>query len=116
MEGGADGSLGSGAVGFRIIAALLMFALAIFACFGYFTLQPNEARVLILFGSYRGTVRYSGFHWANPLYSRGQRPSGGLKLGLGSSRLSLRAHNFNSEKLKVNDKGGNPVEIAAVVV
>jgi regulator of protease activity HflC (stomatin/prohibitin superfamily) len=108
--------LSSGATGIRIIAALLMFALATFACFGYFTLQPNEARVLILFGRYRGTVRYSGFHWANPLFSRGQRPSGSLKIGLGSSRLSLRAHNFNSDKLKVNDKGGNPVEIAAVVV
>ena len=116
VAGSANGSLGSGTAGLRVIAAALLIALAVFACFGYFTLQPNEARVLILFGRYRGTVRYSGFHWANPLYSRGQRPSGGLKIGLGSSRLSLRAHNFNSDKLKVNDKGGNPVEIAAVVV
>jgi regulator of protease activity HflC (stomatin/prohibitin superfamily) len=116
LEGGADGSLSGDAIGFRVIAALLMFALAILACFGYFTLQPNEARVLVLFGSYRGSVRYSGFHWANPFYSRGQRQGSGLKMGLGSSRLSLRAHNFNSDKLKVNDKGGNPVEIAAVVV
>ncbi|MFO1475709.1 MAG: SPFH domain-containing protein [Verrucomicrobiota bacterium] len=70
---------------------------------GFFALQPNEARVLILFGAYKGTVRDSGFHWANPFYAR-------------TGRVSLRAHNFNSDKLKVNDKQGNPVEIAAVVV
>ena len=48
----------------------LGIALGVLACFGYFTLQPNEARVQILFGSYKGTVRSSGFHWANPFYSR----------------------------------------------
>ncbi len=107
-------------------------------CFGYFTLQPNEARVLILFGAYKGTVRRSGFFWANPLYSRNRgkealppgRADGGMRLKIGSAtigsatpttqplsaKLSLRAHNFNSETLKVNDKRGNPVEIAAVVV
>jgi regulator of protease activity HflC (stomatin/prohibitin superfamily) len=103
---------------------------------GHFTLQPNEARLLILFGSYKGTVRRSGFYWANPFYSRFRGRTyartgasavdpkfptsinigrqGGL--GFKSSKISLRAHNFNSEKLKVNDKRGNPVEIAAVVV
>lgn len=69
---------------------------------GYFTLQPNEGRVLILFGSYRGTVRTSGFHWTNPFNTK--------------SRISLRSRNLNTEKLKVNDKGGNPIEIATVVV
>lgn len=69
---------------------------------GYFTLQPNEARVLILFGEYRGTVRTSGFHWANPFMRK--------------LHTSLRARNLNGEKLKVNDKRGNPIEIAAVVV
>ena len=117
--------------------ALLALALGIVSLFGYFTLQPNEARVQILFGSYKGTVRRSGFHWANPFYSRNR---GGqshaphenkstprsqqdvfrtIRAGLNPSKptkLSLRAHNFNSETLKVNDKGGNPVEIAAVVV
>lgn len=90
---------------------------------GYFTLQPNEARVLILFGNYKGTVRTSGFHWANPLYSRGKMPSmpagtAGIAVRnpLSSAKLSLRAHNLNSGTLKVNDKRGNPVEIAAVVV
>jgi regulator of protease activity HflC (stomatin/prohibitin superfamily) len=104
---------------------------------GYFTLQPNQARVLILFGAYKGTVRSSGFHWANPFYSRsrginshkdsvssegdqrnrpGRRPAGGLGLQWLSTKLSLRAHNFSSDAIKVNDKRGNPVEIAAVVV
>jgi regulator of protease activity HflC (stomatin/prohibitin superfamily) len=104
---------------------------------GYFTLQPNQARVLILFGAYKGTVRSSGFHWANPLYSRsrginshkdsgsnegdqrnrpGRRRAGGLGLQWLSTKLSLRAHNFSSDAIKVNDKRGNPVEIAAVVV
>jgi regulator of protease activity HflC (stomatin/prohibitin superfamily) len=77
---------------------------------GFFTLQPNEARVLVLFGAYKGTVRTSGFHWANPFYS------GGLSSPGSHFRLSLRARNFNSDKLKVNDKRGNPIEIAAVVV
>jgi regulator of protease activity HflC (stomatin/prohibitin superfamily) len=81
---------------------------------GYFTLQPNQARVLILLGAYKGTVRSSGFHWANPFYSR--RPAGGLGSQWLATKLSLRARNFSSEALKVNDKRGNPVEIAAVVV
>ena len=79
---------------------------------GYFTLQPNQARVLILFGAYKGTVRESGFHWANPFYTRAK----GLGTSLLPTNLSLRARNFNSDALKVNDKRGNPVEIAAVVV
>lgn len=69
---------------------------------GFFTLQPNQAAVLLLFGSYKGTVRSAGFHWANPLYTK--------------AKLSLRTRNFNTETLKVNDKRGNPIEIAAVVV
>jgi regulator of protease activity HflC (stomatin/prohibitin superfamily) len=114
----------------RVMGGLLMMGLGIFACFGFFTLEPNEARVLMLFGAYKGTVRRSGFHWANPLYarSRGTAPSStpvplAKKLtGDGASqaklktKLSLRVHNFNSPTLKVNDKRGNPVEIAAVVV
>jgi regulator of protease activity HflC (stomatin/prohibitin superfamily) len=129
----------SGAVlAVRIIAFVLMLVAAIFLLFGYFTLQPNEARVLILFGSYRGTARKSGFHWANPFYARnrGRLPPRSNRPGDGdqvkrifvrvapalmgyqslSTKLSLRAQNFNSPTLKVNDKRGNPVEIAAVVV
>jgi regulator of protease activity HflC (stomatin/prohibitin superfamily) len=69
---------------------------------GLFTLQPNEARVLILFGKYVGTVRASGFFWANPFYSK--------------KRVSLRARNFDGQQLKVNEKRGNPIEISAVIV
>jgi len=128
--GSIDGDDNPGAVGLRVVGAVLMVAIGIFSWFGFFTLEPNEARVLILFGAYKGTVRMSGFHWANPLYarSRGTAPNSSPApfakklLGEGATqpnlktKLSLRAHNFNSETLKVNDKRGNPVEIAAVVV
>ena len=87
----------------RLFAGLGVEAVAVILLLGHFTLQPNQARVLILFGGYNGTLRQSGFHWANPFYSR-------------RTKISLRAHNFNSDKLKVNDKRGNPIEIAAVVV
>ncbi len=70
--------------------------------FGFFTLQPNVAAVLILFGRYTGTVKHSGFHWANPFLIK--------------KKVSLRAHNLNGQSIKVNDRRGNPVEIAAVVV
>jgi len=69
---------------------------------GFFTLQPNLAAVLILFGKYKGTETTSGFHWANPLFLK--------------KKVSLRAHNLNGEKIKVNDLRGNPIEIAVVVV
>jgi regulator of protease activity HflC (stomatin/prohibitin superfamily) len=69
---------------------------------GFFTLQPNAAAVLLLFGAYQGTVREAGFHWANPLLSK--------------LKISLRTRNFNTDMLKVNDQRGNPTEIAAVVV
>ena len=119
--------------GILLLAPILIAVLAIILLKGHFTLQPNEARVLILFGAYKGTVRQSGFWWANPLYSRIRGcslPTGSsaperakvstniatlLQRGL-SAKISLRARNFNSERLKVNDKRGNPVEIAAVVV
>jgi hypothetical protein len=88
--------------------ALLVFvflpalALILFSFKGFFTLEPNEATVLTLFGKYTGTVRHQGFWWVNPLNSK--------------KRISLRARNFDSERLKVNDKNGNPIEISAVVV
>ncbi len=93
--------------------SIIGLLLGIIGLTGLFTLQPNEARVLVLFGNYRGTVRTPGFHWGNPFYSRtivqgAQRPL--------STKVSLRSRNFNSERLKVNDKRGNPIEIAAVIV
>jgi regulator of protease activity HflC (stomatin/prohibitin superfamily) len=107
--------------GLLVFVPVLIGALAVFMNFGFFTLQPNEARVLILFGAYKGTVRQSGFWWANPLYarSRGQmrKPAAGsAESDQGKIKISLRARNFNCEKLKVNDKRGNPIEIAAVIV
>src|SRR5438105_11717826 len=78
--------------GLQLVPPVLTGLLAFFLFKGYFTLQPNEARVLILFGAYKGTVRQSGFWWANPFYSQTRN--------LGSSKISLRARNFNSEKLK----------------
>ena len=107
--------------GLLVLAPVFTLALTVFIAVGFFTLQPNEARVLILFGAYKGTVRKSGFWWANPLYARtrGQMrrpvatPAGPVQ---GKIKISLRARNFNSEKLKVNDKRGNPIEIAAVIV
>jgi regulator of protease activity HflC (stomatin/prohibitin superfamily) len=114
-----------------LIPATVLEILSIILLCGHFTLQPNEGRVLILFGAYKGTVRSSGFWWANPFYSRQRSPAStteGEKSGEKnaihlralmrgpSTKLSLRARNFNSEKLKVNDKRGNPIEIAAVVV
>jgi regulator of protease activity HflC (stomatin/prohibitin superfamily) len=89
-------------VGWLQLGAVGVLVLAIAGSCGFFTLQPNEAAVLILFGAYRGTVRTSGFFWTNPFNKR--------------VKLSLRARNLNGEKLKVNDKRGNPIEIAAVVV
>ncbi|MBM4171974.1 MAG: SPFH domain-containing protein [Ignavibacteria bacterium] len=77
--------------------------LFIFLSFGGFTvIQPNDSRVLILFGTYIGTIRESGFFWVNPFTDK--------------KKVSLRIHNFNSEKIKVNDLHGNPIEIAAVIV
>ncbi len=69
---------------------------------GLFTVAPNEARVLQLFGDYVGTVRTPGLRWANPLYTK--------------RKVSVRIRNFESSKLKVNDLDGNPIEIAAVIV
>src|SRR5271165_1938386 len=112
------------------IAGLLGMVLAKVLMAGFFTLQPNEARVLVLFGKYKGTVRESGLHWGNPFYSNGPMTNtgssgtAGAKSGTpgvarrtqGRNKISLRARTLNGDRLKVNDKRGNPIEIAAVVV
>jgi len=85
------------------LALLIVAVLIAFWCLGgLYMLQPNQAALLLLFGSYRGTDRERGLRWANPFYTK--------------TKMSVRAHNFNSEKLKVNDLRGNPIEIAATVV
>jgi regulator of protease activity HflC (stomatin/prohibitin superfamily) len=82
---------------FIIVAVLLFICL-----FGFYLVQPNQAKVLQLFGKYSGTDRNNGLRWANPLNSK--------------KMISLRVRNFESGRLKVNDSNGNPIEIAAVVV
>ncbi len=118
----------------RLLACLVVLGLGVFGFVGFFSLQPNEARVLTLFGAYKGTVRTSGFWWGNPLYGgkrqgfSGSGPLASRQLrtkpasasaagqAMGGMKVSLRARTLNGERLKVNDKRGNPIEIAAVVV
>jgi regulator of protease activity HflC (stomatin/prohibitin superfamily) len=84
------------------ISCVVAIVIEIVLLIGLFTVAPNQGRVLQLFGSYHGTAREPGLRWANPFYTK--RP------------LSLRVRNFETGKLKVNDKRGNPIEIATVVV
>jgi regulator of protease activity HflC (stomatin/prohibitin superfamily) len=114
-----------------LVAGSVVLFFAILGSIGFFALQPNEARVLILGGNYKGTSREIGFRWGNPFFSngtvlgtggKGVRELVGKKKSqskpgtMGRFKISLRARTLNGEKLKVNDKRGNPVEIAAVVV
>jgi regulator of protease activity HflC (stomatin/prohibitin superfamily) len=85
-----------------IIVAVIVFVAILIALGGFFTVAPNEGKVLQFFGRYVGTVRDAGPRWTNPFYSK--------------RGVSLRVRNFESSKLKVNDLDGNPIEIAAVVV
>lgn len=85
-----------------ILCGMLAVALAALLLAGLFTVNPNQARVLQLFGEYRASVRQPGLRWANPFYTK--------------KKVSVRVRNFETGKLKVNDSSGNPIEIAAVVV
>lgn len=84
------------------IVGVVLGVVGFFGLIGLFIVNPNEARVLQLFGDYKGTVRTPGLRWANPFYS--------------ATKVSVRVRNFESGRLKVNDNDGNPIEIAAVVV
>jgi regulator of protease activity HflC (stomatin/prohibitin superfamily) len=133
----ASGAIDGDDEPWQIVGVMLVFGLIAVLSIGFFSLEPNEARVLVLFGAYKGTVRESGFHWGNPFYSNtshhhepgrtaqnlgqlgtkgkpGTTP--GARRGPGRHKISLRARTLNGEKLKVNDSRGNPIEIAAVVV
>lgn len=128
-------------VGLRTASLLTLFGsvvlliVAIIVNNGFFTLQPGQARVCVLFGKYVGTVRDDGLHWANPFYARslGRTSASddptdalltksaltGLPTARGRShvsKISLRARTHEGERIKVNDKMGNPIEIATVVV
>ncbi|MCE5202786.1 MAG: SPFH domain-containing protein [Actinomycetia bacterium] len=125
--------------GWMMGAGIAAWVIAPILCVGFFTLQPNQARVLILFGNYKGTVREPGFWWGNPFYANGPATGptlaeaaaasaktaaahGGTEARQGGARrmgrykVSLRSRTLNIEPLKVNDERGNPVEIGAVVV
>jgi regulator of protease activity HflC (stomatin/prohibitin superfamily) len=91
-----------GEPGARIVLYVVLLTVAIVSAAGFYTLQPNEAAAITLFGNYKGTDRTPGLRWVIPWYGR--------------KKISLRVRNVTGEKLKVNDKRGNPIEIAAVVV
>lgn len=120
-----------------MIGSFVLLAVAILISAGFIALQPGEAKVCLLFGNYIGTIRDSGFFWANPFYSRNLGEQGTdaetsvaalEELSKGSvtklpgqapaisTKVSVRARTHNGERIKVNDKQGNPIEIATVVV
>lgn len=85
-----------------VVAGLALLVTFILTVCGFFVVSPNDSRVLVLFGTYRGTERRAGFWWTNPFTTK--------------RKVSLRAHTLNGKTLKVNDLVGNPIDIAAVVV
>ena len=96
--GGAIG----GFVLLLILPGVILTLLFIFTILGFTVVYPNGSCVMVLFGAYKGTIRDNGFFWVNPFYIK--------------RRVSLRARNFNSEPIKVNDKIGNPIKIGLVLV
>lgn len=84
------------------VLGVLALGFGILLSVGFFMVEPNQGRVLTLFGAYRGTVRETGLRWANPFFAK--------------RHVSLRVRNFETTRLKVNDHDGNPIEIGAVVV
>lgn len=91
-----------GLIAFKSPLFLILFILIVLTIRGFFIVNPNSSKVLVLFGAYKGTVRENGFFWANPFYTR--------------QKISLRARNFDSERVKVNDKIGNPILINVILV
>ena len=86
----------------RLVTGIVLCLGAFLHLFGHQIVAPNDSSVMLLFGRYVGTLREAGWHWVNPFTSR--------------RRVSLRVRNFETDRLKVNDLDGNPVEIAAVIV
>jgi len=137
LEGGETEGGSAEPVWWMFVTGCVVLVAAILVSPGFFTLQPNEARVLILFGAYKGTSRETGFRWGNPFFANGSATSANAMVAkaaeqlaaaakkeksqnkprtLGRYKVSLRARTLAGDHLKVNDKRGNPVEIAAVVV
>jgi regulator of protease activity HflC (stomatin/prohibitin superfamily) len=96
----ALGIFGIAAMRSPLFILLILFSLLL--CIGFFFVYPNGSRVMTLFGEYKGTVKEHGFYWVNPFYVR--------------KKISLRARNFDSERLKVNDRLGNPIHISVILV
>lgn len=136
MAGTPEGIDTPAVYGWGLGVSIFTFLLWFIPLSGFFSLQPGQARVCILFGKYVGTVRDEGFFWTNPFYSRSMGGSAGigemLELEMSDSKaakaaaqkaakgnpttISTRVRTLNGERLKVNDKMGNPIEIANVVV
>ena len=85
-----------------LVGGILTIVLTVILAVGFFVVEPNGSKAILLFGTYKGTVRKNGFWWGNPFFSK--------------RRVSLRARNLEGEKLKVNDLHGNPIEISVVLV
>ena len=85
-----------------IIAGVLLIPVFVLFAAGFTVVDPNQSCVMILFGAYRGTIKNNGFYWVNPFFVR--------------KKISLRARNFDSDTIKVNDKMGNPIMIGLVLV
>lgn len=98
MIGGSVAGVVSREFGWTIVCTIL----GILMLPGFFVVNPNSSKVMLLFGKYKGTIKTNGFYWINPFYSK--------------QKVSLRARNFESERLKVNDHLGNPIMISAILV
>ena len=102
--------------GAPVVGALLLMTAAVFISCGFFINNPNESRVLQLFGTYKGTSKDTGFHWANPFYTKTLMSLRLYNFETGSQSNDLTSESNRTRRpSKVNDKDGNPVEIAAVV-
>ena len=97
-----NGNISSTFMTISVILSIVVFLWCIFAMAGFMQIEPNEARVMLFFGKYEGTVKENGFFWVNPFYLK--------------KKLTLRARNLDAEPIKVNDKSGNPILIGMVVV
>jgi regulator of protease activity HflC (stomatin/prohibitin superfamily) len=98
LLGGAIAGFVAEIIWLGVVLTVLLF----FGIIGFTVVNPNESCVMVLFGAYRGTVKENGFFWVNPFYVK--------------RKISLRARNFNSDPIKVNDKIGNPIKIGLVLV
>ncbi|WP_167609140.1 SPFH domain-containing protein [Maribellus sediminis] len=91
-----------GFVRMMIVPAVILIPVFILIAIGFTVVDPNQSCVLVLFGAYKGTIKSNGFYWVNPFFAK--------------KKISLRARNFDSETIKVNDKLGNPIMIGLVLV